>query len=137
MWQRSAACAAEGRRGALEDAGEGHAGQGPARAAAHRRAEKAVEATFLEARKLVKQAREFKSAGEAIEKTQGRQAANDTLVKAKKLFKEAAANTEDWIEPDLGKVTEGQVKDYLQSYNNERAAWLKDISSLGKLHDDK
>jgi hypothetical protein len=96
----------------------------------------ALKIAFDKARELVKQAQKFKAEGEAIEKAQGREAANNTLVKAKDLFREACELTEDWVEPDLGKVTEGQVKDYLTEYFNERARWQKAMAEMGKLHKD-
>jgi hypothetical protein len=70
----------------------------------------------------------------AIEKTQTREAANDIYVKARDLYRQATESTEEWIEPELGKVTEAQVKDHLGSMLNERGAWVKESASMGKLH---
>lgn len=95
-----------------------------------------MERVFAEARKLVTQAMKLKSEGELIERSQGREAANDTLVKARDLFREACEMTEDWIEPELGKVTEAQVKDHLSAYFDERGKWQKLNSDMGKLHKD-
>ena len=85
-------------------------------------------------REKVKQAREFKKQGFEILKNKGPEAANDILVKAKDLFRAALAETEDWVEPEPGKVTEAQVKDYMQDVVNERATWTKEVAEMGKLH---
>lgn len=96
----------------------------------------AMEKSFNAARELVKKAREFKAQGDALVKTQGIQAANDVYVKARDLYRQATETTEEWIEPELGKVTEAQVKDYLGSMLSERGTWVKENASMGKLHKD-
>lgn len=96
----------------------------------------AMEKCFNAARELVKQARGLRTQAEAIEKTQTREAANDIYVKARDLYRQATESTEEWIEPELGKVTEAQVKDYLGSMLSERGAWVKENASMGKLHKD-
>ena len=96
----------------------------------------ALDAVFTTARDLVKKARKLKQDGEVLEKTKGRQAANDTYVQAKELYRKAVDETEEWIEPDLGKVTAAQVKDHLEAYNSERSQWIKEISDMGKVHKD-
>lgn len=93
-----------------------------------------LDASFKKARDLVAQGLKYKAEGEAIEKGQGRAAANDTLVKAKDCFRQACEIVEDWVEPELGKVTEAQVKDHLSQYQSEIAKWQRYISELGKLH---
>src|SRR5204863_139861 len=93
-----------------------------------------MQKTLVTAREKVKQAREFKKQGMEILKAKGIQEANDTLVKARDLFKAALEGTEDYVEPELGKVTEAQVKDYMGDVVNERATWTKEIAEMGKLH---
>jgi len=95
-----------------------------------------LEAEFSAARKLVEEARALRKQGEAIEKTDGREAANPTLYKARKIYREAVAMTEQWIEGDLGVVTQPQVDAYLQKWNSERGSWIKEDASMGqKLHE--
>ena len=95
----------------------------------------AVQKAFTEARALVKQAEQLKAEGDRIEKAQGRDAANDTLVRAKDLYHKAVESVSDWTDGDLaGKVTDAQVKDYLSDYVNEVGRWQKAISDMGKLH---
>jgi len=94
-----------------------------------------LDAAFREARGLVEQARELKRKGEEVERTANRQAANDYFRDAKRLYRDAAAVTEDWIEPGLGKVTERQVEWYLAKYVRERGAWFSESASMGKIHD--
>jgi hypothetical protein len=91
---------------------------------------------FADARVLVKEAEKFKAEGEIIEKGQGRAAANDVLVKAKDKYREALEMTEEWVEPELNKVTDAQVKDWLYDQVSERGKWTKAIADLGKLHKD-
>lgn len=95
-----------------------------------------MESAFTAAREMVKKARDLRREAEQIEKAQGREAANDTYVKARDLYRDATESTEDWIEPEIGKVTEAQVKDYLTSYLEERGTWVKENASMGKLHKD-
>ena len=95
-----------------------------------------MQKVVVSARELVKQARGFKKQGDGLLKSGGPQAANDTYVKARDLFRKALDMTEDWTEPELGKVTEAQVKDHLQDVVNERAAWTKENAEMGKLHKD-
>lgn len=94
----------------------------------------AMEKSFNAARELVKQARGLRTQAEAIEKTQTREAANDIYVKARDLYRQATESTEEWIEPELGKVTEAQLKDHLGSMLSERGTWVKENASMGKLH---
>ncbi len=96
----------------------------------------AMEKSFGAARELVKRARGLRAEAEAIEKTQTREAANDIYVKARDLYREATESTEEWIEPELGKVTEAQLKDHLGAMLSERGAWVKENASMGKLHKD-
>ena len=95
-----------------------------------------MEAAFTAAREMVKKARDLRRQAEQIEKTSSREAANNTYVQARDLYREATESTEDWIEPEIGKVTEAQVKDYLTSYLEERGTWVKENASMGKLHKD-
>ena len=95
-----------------------------------------MQASFTKARALVKEAEKLKGEGELLEKSQGRAAANDTLFAAKDKYREALDITEDWVEPELGKVTEAQVKDWLYDQTSERGRWTKASADLGKLHKD-
>jgi hypothetical protein len=98
---------------------------------------KALEAAFADARALAKQADQAKTEGERIEKAQGRDAANATLVKAKDLYHKAVEMVSDWTDGDLaGKITDAQVKDYLSNYVTEVGKWQKAISDIGKVHKD-
>lgn len=95
-----------------------------------------LEADFTAARKLVEEARALRKQGEAMEKAEGREAANPTLFKARKIYREAVGMTEQWIEGDLGVVTQPQVDAYLQQWNRERGSWIKEDASMGaKLHE--
>lgn len=95
-----------------------------------------LEADFAAARKIIEEARALREEGTRIEQTQGREAANPTLFKARKKYREAVGMTETWIEGDLGVVTKAQVDAYLQSWYQERASWIKEDASMGsKLHE--
>ena len=50
----------------------------------------------------------------------GREAANDTLYEAKKLYRKAAEMTETWIEEELGPLTQAQIEKYMKTYAAER-----------------
>ena len=39
-----------------------------------------------------------------------------------------------WALKDLGKLTKPQIDLYLKSYMDERGAWIRAISEMGKLH---
>ena len=95
-----------------------------------------MQTCFTKARAIVKEAEKLKAEGEILEKGQGRAAANDTLVKAKDKYREALEMTEEWTEPELNKVTDAQVKDWLYDQVAERGKWTKAIADLGKLHKD-
>lgn len=95
-----------------------------------------LEADFAAARRIIEEARALREEGTRIEQTQGREAANPTLFKARKKYREAVGMTETWIEGDLGVVTKAQVDAYLQSWFQERATWIKEDASMGsKLHE--
>jgi len=94
-----------------------------------------VRASFDAAAKLAAQADVLRREGEKIEAAQGREAANDTLAKAKKLYRQAAMDTEEWIEEELGPFTEAQIDAHLRAFVNERAGWIKKAGQMGKLHD--
>jgi len=97
----------------------------------------AIAKAFTEARALAKEAEAAKAEGDRIEKAQGRDAANATLVKAKDLYHKALENVSDWTDGDLGgKVTDAQLKDYLGTYVSEVGKWQKAISDIGKVHKD-
>ncbi len=97
----------------------------------------ALEAAFNEARGYAKEADGLKIQADAIERAQGRAAANDKLVQAKELYHKACDTVSDWLDGDLaGKVTDAQVKDYLGSYVTEAGRWQKAISDIGKVHKD-
>jgi hypothetical protein len=96
----------------------------------------ALQLAFKSARQQVEEARKLKREGEAIERSKSRQEANDTYVKAKELYRKATESTEEWIEPDLGKVTAAQVDAYLTAWRDERGKWIKEMSDLGKVHKD-
>jgi hypothetical protein len=95
-----------------------------------------LEADFGAARKIIGEARTLRAEGERLEREKGREAASPTLYKARKKYREAAGMTETWIEGDLGVVSKAQVDAYLQSWFQERAAWIKEDASMGqKLHE--
>ena len=94
-----------------------------------------IAADFDEARKKVMEARTYRLQGEEIERKDGREAANDTYVKARKLYRSAAQLTEPWVEPEAGnRVTQKQVeKDpELHTYAEERGSWIKEDISMGQ-----
>lgn len=94
-----------------------------------------VEDTFGKARQLASEATSLYNEGVKLRQTGGPEAANDTFVKAKKLYQQALSSTEYWIEADLGKVTKGQIDAYLGKYVAEREVWLKNVANMGKLHE--
>jgi hypothetical protein len=99
-----------------------------------------LETAFKAARELAKQADTAKAEAMMLEKSQGRQAANATYVKAKKLYASAIASVSDWLDGDLAqppKVTDAQVTDYLGSYANEVHKWQASNSDIGKVHEDE
>ncbi len=95
----------------------------------------AVERSFIAARKFADRAKELVKKGEEIEKTAGREAANDTLLEARRLYRKAAEMTEEWIEAELGPFSEEQIDKYMRSYMRERGKWLSASGRMGKLHD--
>ena len=100
------------------------------------RAVPGFEASFVEARKTVEQARTLRLDAEEIQRTDGRQAANDKFLAARRLYKKALYDTETWIEPELGEFTSKQIEGYLRSYVNERGRWTKENAGIGKVHAD-
>lgn len=93
-----------------------------------------IESEFAAVRKFISEARGLKAKGEEIERTKGREAANDTLVQAKKLYQKAVQATEAWVEPDVdGRVTAAQVKHDadLRRYADERGQWIRENAELG------
>jgi hypothetical protein len=96
-----------------------------------------IKAAFDGARALVKQADALKSKGDALVKSSGPAAANDTYVQAKDLYHKAVESVSEWCDGDLGgKVSDAQLKDYLGDYVNELSRWQKSMSELGKIHKD-
>jgi Spy/CpxP family protein refolding chaperone len=95
-----------------------------------------LEKDFQAARKVAAEARNLKAQGDLIQREKGIEAANDTYVQAKKLYQQAVRDTERWVEPMLGVVTEKQVarEPTLLTYIEERGRWLKEQSDMGKLH---
>ena len=94
-----------------------------------------MDADFARGRAIAKEADGFREAGRAIAKEKGQEAANDTWVKAKHKYQEALTVTERWVEGELHVVTDAQVKAYLGARVDERGAWIKAISEMGKLHE--
>jgi hypothetical protein len=93
-----------------------------------------IAGDFDRARKIVIEARDLRLKGEAIEREKGREAANDTYVLARKKYREAAAATERWVEPELREVTQKQLdKDAeLKAYFTERGSWIQEDASMGQ-----
>lgn len=96
---------------------------------------KQVQRAWDAAGKLVTQARALRTQGEEIERTQSRDAANDTLAQARKLYREAIESTEEWIEPELGPFSQETIDKYLGAFLSERHAWITESAKMGKLHD--
>ena len=90
---------------------------------------------FSKARDLVAEARKFRREGRKILAKDGAEAANDKFLKARRLYRQAAQITEDWVEPELGVVTKAQIDIYLGSLVRERGKWMKESGKMGKLHD--
>lgn len=93
-----------------------------------------IAADFDAARKLVLEAQGFRRKGEEIEMKAGREAANDTLVSARKLYRKAVGMTERWVEPEAMEVTAAQVAadPELKTYIDERARWIQEDASMGQ-----
>lgn len=94
-----------------------------------------LDAAFDEARGYIEQARAFKSEAEKIERESGRQAANDKLKKASRMYSQAMELVSDVIEPELGPFTEEQYDEYLGQWTMELGKWQKEKAGLGRIHD--
>lgn len=93
-----------------------------------------IEQEFNAVRAFVLEARQLKAKGEQLEREKGREAANDTLVAAKKLYQKAIQATEAWVEPDVdGRISKAQAKSDpdLIRYAGERGGWIQESASLG------
>ena len=96
-----------------------------------------LKAAFTTARAHAKEAETLKMQGDLLVKSGGPAAANATYVKAKELYHKAVESVSDWTDGDLtGKVTDAQLKDYLDAYTNEVRQWQTSMSELGKIHKD-
>ena len=92
------------------------------------------EKAFTEARVLIAQAKAHREAGEAAGKAgNGVQDAIPHYQEAKPLYREAFQIVEEWIEPELGVVTEGQVEEFMQPELAELHRWQKASASMGKV----
>lgn len=95
-----------------------------------------VEAAYATARTIAAEGVELISKGKQIERDEGRQAANDTFLEAKKKLREALEMTGEFAEAMEGDaLTQAQIDTYLKRYNSEREQWLKVQKDLGKVHD--
>lgn len=94
-----------------------------------------VKKSFNAAAEIASRARDLRAQGLKIEAESGREAANDTLAQARKLYREAASMTEEWIEPDLGPFTQDQIDKFLGSFVAQRGKWISESGKMGKLHD--
>jgi len=97
-----------------------------------------IKAAFDGARTLVKQADALKAKGDALVKSAGPAAANDTYVQAKDLYHKAVESVSVWMDSDDigGKLSQAQINDYLGDYAAELNRWTKSMSDLGKIHKD-
>ncbi|MCG3133267.1 MAG: hypothetical protein HMLKMBBP_00392 [Planctomycetes bacterium] len=93
-----------------------------------------IESDFAAARKLAAEAQLKLSEARELERTGGKNAANDTYVAAKKLFQKAVVSTEKWFEPELGSVSLAQINAYLKKYEDERGTWIRAQADMGKLN---
>ena len=92
-----------------------------------------MKKTFEEARALVEQARTHRKAGEAAGAAgNGISDAIPHYQEARPLYRRACEMVEDWVEPDLGVVTEGQVEEFLRPEVAELGKWQKENSGMGK-----
>jgi len=95
-----------------------------------------IAGDFDNARKVILEARDFRLKGEAIERKDGREAANDTYVQARKRYRQAAQMTEKWIEPEAPEheVSQRQVDldPELKTYFDERGRWIQEDASMGQ-----
>ena len=94
-----------------------------------------VKASFDAAGTLVAQATALRKEAEGIERADGREAAKDKYNQAKKLYRQALQDTEEWIEEELGPFSQAQIDKYLRAYLNERAGWQKQSAGMGKMRD--
>jgi len=93
-----------------------------------------MQAAFTEARAIIATARSHREAGEAAGKAgNGVQDAIPHYQEAKPLYREAFQVVEEWIEPDLGIVTDGQVDEFLRPEVAELHKWQKESASMGKV----
>jgi len=97
-----------------------------------------IKAAFESSRKKVKEADALKAEGDALVKSSGPAAANDTYVKAKQLYHDAVEDVSVWMDSDDlgGKFTSAQIEDYLGDYTHELKRWTTSMSELGKIHKD-
>jgi len=94
-----------------------------------------VKVSFDEAGKLAAQARVLRKEAEALERADGREAAKDKYNAAKKLYRQALVDTEQWIEEDFEIFSQAQIDKYMRSFSNERAGWQKESAGMGKMRD--
>ncbi len=95
-----------------------------------------VEKEFQKARDLAEQAASFAAQGEALETSQGPQAAKEKYKRAKRLFQEALGTMEDVLEPELNPdITEEQAERLRRKYDSYIAAWSKQNARIGKIAD--
>lgn len=94
----------------------------------------AIEGDFEKARKIASEARDLRLKGEGLEREKGREHANDTYVAARKKYREAAALTERWVEPELGQVSQKQLDrdPEVKRYFEERGSWIQEDASMGQ-----
>jgi hypothetical protein len=93
-----------------------------------------MQAVFAEAQALATRADAHRKAGdEAARAGGGQQAAIPHYQEAKPLYRQACQMVEDWIEPDLGIVTEGQVEEFLRPEVAMVHKWQKGSAAMGKV----
>jgi hypothetical protein len=95
-----------------------------------------IESTYAEAGKIAAEGIALIEKGKQIERDDGRQAANDTLLEAKNKLRKALEMTGEYAEAMEGDaLTQAQIDTFLKRFSGERERWLKVQKELGKLHD--
>ncbi len=92
----------------------------------------AISTTFAEGRVWAEQADALQRKGIEAERADGIQAAIPFYQEARPLYRRASQHVEEWVEPDLGRITQEQVDAFLGTELRELSRWQKANMSMGK-----
>ena len=92
-----------------------------------------MQSMFKEAEALAAEADKHREAGMQAARDGGQAAAIPHYQEAKPLYREACQMVEEWIEPELGVVTDAQVKKFLGPEVAKVGKWQKASAAMGKV----